>query len=65
MFSVETIFEQDVGGLFQRMIDTVYQETSGHLLEVLHTKYKFMDHLKVTWFNANVQAEKKFSGLKK
>ena len=28
------------------MIDTVYKETSQHLLEVLHTKYKFMDHLK-------------------
>ena len=47
--TVETIFEQDVGGRFQKMIDTVYQETSSHLLEVFHTKYKFMEHLKVSW----------------
>jgi len=44
---VESMFSQDQDGVFQRMIDTVYKETSMHLLEVLHTKYKFMDHLKV------------------
>ena len=43
---VESIFTQDLDGVFQKMIDTVYKETSMHLLEVLHTKYKFMEHLK-------------------
>jgi len=46
--SVESMFSQDVGdAVFDRMIDVVYKETSRHLLHVLHTKYKFMDHLKV------------------
>ena len=44
--SVESIFTQDMDA-FPRMIDTVYQETSRHLLDVLHNKYKFMEHLKV------------------
>ncbi|KAK2168865.1 hypothetical protein NP493_1211g00044 [Ridgeia piscesae] len=43
---VESIFSQTLDGHFQKMIDTVYLETSKHLLEVLHLKYKFMDHLK-------------------
>lgn len=43
---VDSIFTQDLDGIFQNMIDTVYKETSMHLLQVLHTKYKFMDHLK-------------------
>lgn len=47
LIPVETIFSHDLDGQFQKMIDTVYKETSQHLLEVLHTKYKFMDHLKV------------------
>jgi hypothetical protein len=47
MFSVETMFTQDLDGLFDKMVDTVYKETSQHLLNVLHSKYKFMDHLKV------------------
>ena len=34
-------------GVFDKMIDTVYKETSQHLLHVLHVNYKFMDHLKV------------------
>ena len=46
--SVESMFSQDVGdAVFDRMIDIVYKETSRHLLHVLHTKYKFMEHLKV------------------
>ena len=48
IFSVESIFMQDMDGVFQNMIDTVYKETSRHLLEVLHNKYNFMDHLKVS-----------------
>ncbi|KAK2147394.1 hypothetical protein LSH36_555g02025 [Paralvinella palmiformis] len=43
---VESIFSQDVNGIFQKMIDAVYKETSRHLLDILHTKYKFVDHLK-------------------
>jgi len=45
--SVESLFIQDLDGVFDKMIDTVYKETSRHLLHVLHIKYKFMDHLKV------------------
>lgn len=45
--AVEAMFEQDTDGSFQRMIDTVYEETSRHLLDVLHNKYHFMDHLRV------------------
>jgi len=40
------MFMQD-DGVFDKMIDTVYKETSQHLLHVLHVNYKFMDHLKV------------------
>jgi len=40
---------QDLDGVFDKMIDTVYKETSRHLLHVLHTKYKFMEHLKVNF----------------
>ncbi|KAL5004454.1 hypothetical protein ScPMuIL_017910 [Solemya velum] len=40
------MFTQDTSNEFQQSIDQVYKETSQHLLDVLHTKYKFMDHLK-------------------
>ena len=40
------MFEQDMDAAFGKMINTVYKETSRHLLEVLHTKYKFLEHLK-------------------
>ncbi|XP_021351512.1 gamma-tubulin complex component 3-like [Mizuhopecten yessoensis] len=40
------MFMQDTISEFQHMIDTVYKETSRHLLDTLHNKYKFMDHLK-------------------
>jgi len=43
------MFMQDLDGVFDKMIDTVYKETSRHLLHVLHTKYKFMEHLKVNF----------------
>ncbi len=43
---VETILNQDLDRVFQRMIDVVYEETSKHLLEVLQNKYKFLEHLK-------------------
>ena len=32
----------------QDVINLVYENTSKHLLDVLFTKYKFMDHLKVS-----------------
>ena len=41
------MFTDDHDGVFDKMIDTVYKETSRHLLHVLHTNYKLMDHLKV------------------
>ncbi|ESO86326.1 hypothetical protein LOTGIDRAFT_167139 [Lottia gigantea] len=44
--AAETMFTQDSNNDFQDMIDLVYKETSQNLLTVLHTKYKFMDHLK-------------------
>ena len=47
VFAVECIFNQDLDNTFSVMIDTIYKETSKHLMEVLHEKYKFMEHLKV------------------
>ena len=38
---------QDTTTEFNNMIDETYKETSLHLLDVLHEKYKFLDHLKV------------------
>ncbi|XP_078693983.1 gamma-tubulin complex component 3-like [Branchiostoma floridae x Branchiostoma belcheri] len=40
------LFTRDVDGSLQQVIDTAYRETSRILLDILHTKYKFMDHLK-------------------
>ena len=45
--TAQSMFVQDQEASFQKMIDGVYTETSYHLLDVLHAKYKFMDHLKV------------------
>ncbi|XP_041358285.1 gamma-tubulin complex component 3 homolog [Gigantopelta aegis] len=42
----ETMLTQDMNTEFQKMVDVVYKDTSQHLLDVLHNKYKFMDHLK-------------------
>ncbi|XP_064615668.1 gamma-tubulin complex component 3 homolog [Liolophura sinensis] len=42
----KSMFSQDTNSAFQLMIDTVYKETSQHLLDVFHNKYKFLDHLK-------------------
>ncbi|KAL8625039.1 hypothetical protein ACOMHN_012048 [Nucella lapillus] len=42
----QSMFVQDEEAWFQTMIDGVYTDTSRHLLDVLHAKYKFMDHLK-------------------
>lgn len=46
MKQAQSMFIQDEEGSFQKMIDGVYTETSLHLLDILHSKYKFMDHLK-------------------
>lgn len=46
MTQAEWMFTQDLSNNFLNMIDTVYKDTSRHLLDVLHGKYKFMDHLK-------------------
>ncbi|XP_063428791.1 gamma-tubulin complex component 3 homolog isoform X1 [Mytilus trossulus] len=40
------MFMQDTTTEFQNIIDEAYKDTSLHLLDVLHEKYKFLDHLK-------------------
>lgn len=46
MKQAQSMFVQDEEASFQKMIDGVYTDTSLHLLDILHSKYKFMDHLK-------------------
>ncbi|PVD18317.1 hypothetical protein C0Q70_20866 [Pomacea canaliculata] len=46
MKDAESMLVQDLETSFQKHMDAVYSQTSLHLLEVLHTQYKFMDHLK-------------------
>jgi len=41
------MFSQNEEDSFTNMIDVVYKETSKHLMEVLYTKYNFINHLKV------------------
>ncbi|XP_059168560.1 gamma-tubulin complex component 3 homolog [Physella acuta] len=41
-----SMFSQDQNSDFQKMLDSVYELTSQHLLDVLQTKYKFLEHLK-------------------
>lgn len=41
-----SMFSQDQNSDFQEMLDSVYAETSQHLLNVLQKKYKFLEHLK-------------------
>ncbi|KAF6035402.1 TUBGCP3 [Bugula neritina] len=40
------MFSQNEEDSFTNMIDVVYKETSKHLMEVLYTKYNFINHLK-------------------
>ncbi|GFO47439.1 gamma-tubulin complex component [Plakobranchus ocellatus] len=40
------MFSQDQNSDFQQMLDSVYEVTSQHLLDVLQKKYKFLEHLK-------------------
>lgn len=42
----DVMFRQDTTSEFQHMVDRVYKETSHHLLDVLNSKYKFLEHLK-------------------
>lgn len=44
--SVESLFIQDHDGELQTLIDMAYREASRHVLNVMHTTYKLMDHLK-------------------
>lgn len=42
--------KEDFGGTaLQEAIDIAYKETSKYLLEILFNKYKFVDHLKVSY----------------
>ncbi|RUS81826.1 hypothetical protein EGW08_010418, partial [Elysia chlorotica] len=41
-----SMFSQDQNSDFQQMLDSVYEFTSQHLLNVLQKKYKFLEHLK-------------------
>lgn len=41
------MFSQDNDDSFKTMIDVTYKVTSSHLMEVLYTKYNFINHLKV------------------
>jgi hypothetical protein len=42
--------KEDFGGTaLQEAIDIAYKETSKYLLEILVSKYKFVDHLKVSY----------------
>uniref|UniRef100_A0A0B6YQK0 Uncharacterized protein n=1 Tax=Arion vulgaris TaxID=1028688 RepID=A0A0B6YQK0_9EUPU len=41
-----SMFCQDQNSDFQQMLDSVYEITSQHLLDVLQSKYKFLEHLK-------------------
>lgn len=45
--SAASMFCQDQNSDFQQMLDSVYEMTSHHLLDVLQSKYKFLEHLKV------------------
>ncbi|XP_033096143.1 gamma-tubulin complex component 3 homolog [Anneissia japonica] len=44
--SSEMLFNQDLDGSFQEIINVVYKQTSKRLLDILFTKYKFFEHLK-------------------
>ena len=40
-------FDGMTGPGLHQVVNAMYKETSKHLLEVLNTKYLFLDHLKV------------------
>ena len=44
----QATFDSMTGAALHAVVDTAYQETSRHLLQVLNTKYNFMEHLKVS-----------------
>ena len=43
----EATFSSMTGPALVKVVDVAYQETSKHLLHVLHNKYNFVKHLKV------------------
>ncbi|KAF7242288.1 hypothetical protein EG68_09112 [Paragonimus skrjabini miyazakii] len=45
---VESMFEQDFDSSFDRMVSTVYKQTSRYLLETLIDRYHFLNHLHAT-----------------
>ncbi|KAF6775347.1 hypothetical protein AHF37_06919 [Paragonimus kellicotti] len=47
--SVESMFEQDFDSSFDRMVSTVYKQTSRYLLETLIDRYHFLNHLHVSY----------------
>ena len=48
------MFTQDNDDSFKTMIDVAYKVTSKHLMEVLYTKYNFINHLKVCQAALNI-----------
>lgn len=44
----EATFSSMTGPSLVKVVDVAYQETSKHLLHVLHNKYNFTKHLKVS-----------------
>ncbi|XP_071839053.1 gamma-tubulin complex component 3 homolog isoform X2 [Apostichopus japonicus] len=44
--NTEIFLDKDFDGKFQKVIDKAYQDTSKKLLDVLHQRFKFLDHLK-------------------
>lgn len=44
--NTEMFLDQDLDNTFQEVIDKAYQDTSRKLLDVLHQRFKFLDHLK-------------------
>ncbi|XP_077987696.1 gamma-tubulin complex component 3 homolog [Glandiceps talaboti] len=42
----EMLFTQEFNSKFQEIITLAYKDTSKHLLDILFTKYKFLEHLK-------------------
>lgn len=41
-----TDFDVDAEGRLQAMVDAAYMDTSRHLLSILSTRYKFLEHLR-------------------
>ena len=42
------------GAPLAAVVDSSYHETSKYLLQVLHTRYSFMEHLKVSTIHSDI-----------